>query len=280
MWGSAFPLVKVALSEVSPITLGFLRFLIATPVLVFYSHLKDGRGLKTVLLKNPVPVALMGLTGVLGYQFFQNIGVKLTSATNSSIIISSNSIIIALLSIPLLKERMNVARAFGTALGFSGVLAIILSEGRDLSASPSSLIGDLFSLGAALSWAIYTVVSRKLATTHTPTRLTAASTALGTVCLVPPMCLLETPRLPATFQVWSAVTALSLGASCLAYALWNQVLSEEEASKAGIALFAIPVVSSTISVIFLSEPFSLPLLVGMVLVFSGVLIAERSGMKG
>jgi len=279
MWGSAFPLVKVALSEVPPVTLGFLRFLLATPILVLYAYLKDGKGLKTVLLKNPISLVVMGMTGVMGYQVFQNIGVNLTSASNSSIIVSSNPIIIALLSGPLLRERMTRTRALGIAVGFSGVLAIILSESPGSSTVSSSFVGDVFSLGAALSWAIYSVVCRRLAPHYAPTGLTAASMAFGTIFLLPPMYLLEDPHLPTTLQVWLALAALSLGASCLAYALWNNVLSEEEASKAGVALFLIPVVAATLSVAFLSEPFTVPLLVGMVLVFLGILIAERSGMK-
>jgi len=279
MWGSAFPLVKIALSEVPPVTLGFLRFLIATPVLALYSCLKDKRGLKTALPKNLTPLALMGLTGVMGYQVLQNLGVKLTSATNSSIIISSDPIIIALLSRPLLRERIGVARALGIVVGFSGVLTIIISEGQGLSNGSSSLIGDLFSLGAALSWALYSVVGRRLARYHNPTGLTTFSMAFGTLFLAPPMYLLEIPHLPRTVQVWLALMALSLGASCLAYALWNQVLSEEEASKAGIALFMVPVVASALSVVFLSETFTLPLLAGMTLVLSGILIAEKDGIR-
>ena len=279
MWGSAFPLVKIALSEVPPVTLGFLRFLIATPILALYSYLQDRKSLKTVLLKNPIPLIVMGMTGVMGYQVFQNIGVKLTSASNSSIIISSNPIIIALLSGPLLRERMTRTRALGITIGFSGVLAIIMSESQGSSTSSSSLIGDVFSLGAALSWAIYSVVGRRLAPHYAPTGLTAASMAFGTIFLLPPMYLLEVPRLPTTVQVWLALAALSLGASCLAYALWNKVLSEEEASKAGVALFLIPVVAAALSVAFLSEPFTLPLLTGMILVFSGVLISERNGTR-
>jgi drug/metabolite transporter (DMT)-like permease len=279
MWGSAFPLVKVALSEVPPVTLGFLRFLLATPILALYSCLKDGRGLRAVLLKNRTQLIFMGMTGIMGYQVFQNIGVKLTSASNSSIIISSDPIMIALLSGPLLRERMSRIRALGIAIGFSGVLAIIMSESQGLSAGASSLLGDIFSLGAAASWAIYSILGRRLATHHSPIGLTAASMAFGTVFLLPPMYLLEAPRLPTTVQVWSVVAVLGLGSSCLAYALWNQVLSEEEASKAGVALFIIPVVAAGLSVVFLSEPFTPPLLAGMVLVFSGVLIAERNGIN-
>jgi drug/metabolite transporter (DMT)-like permease len=174
---------------------------------------------------------------------------------------------------------MNRARASGIFLGFLGVLVIILSEGNSLSTASSSFFGDILSLGAALSWSIYSVVGRKLAPQCTPMGLTAISTAFGTALLLPPMYFVESPRPPSTGQVWVAVLALSLGSTCVAYALWNKVLSEEEASKTGIALFLIPVVTAAFSVIFLSESLTLPMLFGTALVFSGIIISERVGAK-
>jgi len=128
-----------------------------------------------------------------------------------------------------------------------------------------------------LSWAIYSLVSRRRGAAGNPIGLTAASTAFGTLFLILPMFILENPRLPTTITVWAIVVILGLGASCLAYTLWNKVLSEEEASKAGISLFLIPAVTATLSVLLLSEPLTLPLLVGMGLVLAGVFLAERSG---
>jgi drug/metabolite transporter (DMT)-like permease len=275
MWGSAFPLVKIAISEVPPITLGFLRFLIATPLLLGYSYYRDRKGLRTVLTKHPLPMALMALTGVMSYQVCQNIGVKLTSATNSSIIISSDPIMIAVLATVILKERMSVSRAAGILMGFIGVLIIVLSEGQWTSTGSSALLGDILSLGAALSWSIYSIVGRKLAPLESPTTITAASTAMGTIFLLPLAYLLETPSLPRSVSGWSALLALSLGSTCIAYALWNKALSEEEATRAGLALFMVPVVTAILSTTFLSETVTVPLLVGAALVFLGVLISER-----
>jgi len=276
MWGSAFPLVKIAIAEVPPITLGFLRFLIATPILLGYSYYRDRKGLRAVLTKYPMPMALMALTGVMSYQVCQNLGVKLTSATNSSIIISSDPIMIAVFAAIILKERINLARAGGILTGFIGVLIIILSEGQLTSAGSSAFSGDILSLGAALSWSIYSIVGRKLAPLESPTTITAASTAVGTVFLLPLAYLLETPSLPRSAIGWSAVLALSVGSTCVAYALWNRALSEEEASQAGIALFMVPIVTAILSTTFLSETLTVPLIVGTALVFLGVLISERA----
>ena len=154
-------------------------------------------------------------------------------------------------------------------------MVIVLPQMGDLSLNASSLVGNYLNLLAAFSWAIYSVIGRKLSTRYTPTGLTAASLLLGTVFFIPPMCLLETPSLPTSIQVWLALVVLSLGATCLAYTLWNQVLSEEEASKSGAALFAVPLVAATVSFTFLSESVTPSFIVGAALVLTGIILAER-----
>jgi drug/metabolite transporter (DMT)-like permease len=274
LWGSAFPLIKIAFSEVPPVTLGFLRFLIATPILTFYAYVKDGKGFRGLFRKNLLTLIGMGLTGVMGYHVFQNVGIQHTSATNSSIIISSNPIILAVLSVLFLKEKVKATQALGIIIGFTGVVTIILMEGQGLPIGASSLVGDVLSFGGGVSWAVYSIFGKRFSTRVNPTTLTAASTIFGTIFLIPPTLLLEKPHLPTTGGVWFAIVVLSLGASCLAYVLWNQVLSEEEAFRVGVSLFLMPVITTVLSVALLSEPLTPYILAGMGLVLSGVFITE------
>jgi len=276
LWGSAFPLVKIALSEVPPITLGFLRFLIATPILMLHAYMSDSTSLRALFRNHASALIVMGLTGVMGYHVFQNIGIQHTSATNSSLLISSNPIILAVLSSLFLREKVKATQATGIVIGFFGVMAIILTEDQGLPVGTSGLVGDLLSLGGGVLWAVYSIVGKRFSTRISPTGLTAASTIIGTACLIPPTFLLETPHLPTTGGGWLAIVALSLGPTCLAYVLWNQVLSEEAASRVGASLFLIPVVTTALSVALLSEPLTLFMLAGMGLVLSGVFITERN----
>jgi drug/metabolite transporter (DMT)-like permease len=272
MWGSAFPLVKLSLSEVPPLTLGLIRFLVAAPIMATYAYLKLGCAFNSYFNK-AAPLILMGLTGIAGYQVLQNLGVNLTTATSSSIIIASNPIMLAALSSALLGEKLNTARAVGVAVGFIGVVMVILAGG---SLGSSSLLGDALSMGAAFSWAVYSIVGRKLAMGCDSTGLTAASMIFGTIILTPVACLLERPRLPYSFSVWAAVLTLGLGASCLAYYLWNQLLSEVEASRLGVALYAVPVISSILSTALLSETPSALMLSGLLLVVAGISVTQKA----
>jgi drug/metabolite transporter (DMT)-like permease len=275
-WGSAFPLLKVVLTEVSPMTLGLIRFLVASPFLVLYAYVAHGRGYWRTFVENPFLLILMGLTGVTGYNLLQNLAAEVSSPMSQSIIISSNPMMVALLSAILLKEKIGRTRMLGIAIGFAGVLTIVLSEDSTAFSGSSSLVGDLLNVGAALSWALYSVLSKKLTTSHSAIELTATSMVFGTLFFVPVVYLRENPQLPTSLPVWLGVAELSLIASCLAYAVWNYLLSQEDASRVSISLFLIPVVSTAISVTLLSEPLSLPIIVGMIMVIIGVLVAERS----
>ncbi len=276
LWGSAFPLVKIALSEVPPVTLGLLRFLIATPILAVHAYLRDATGFRALFRHNASALIGMGLTGVMGYHVFQNIGIQHTSATNSSLLIASNPIILAVLSSLFLKEKVTLTQAAGVVIGFLGVVTIVLTEDQGLPTGAPGLVGDLLSLGGGASWAVYSIIGKRISPRTTPTELTAASTIIGTACLIPPTVLLETPHLPSTGGGWLAIVVLSLGPTYLAYVLWNHVLSEEEATRVGVSLFLIPVVTTILSVAFLSEPLTPVMLTGMGLVLSGVFITERT----
>jgi len=141
----------------------------------------------------------MGLTGVMGYHVLQNVAAEVTSPTSQSIIVSSNPIMVALLSAALLKEKIGKTRILGIAIGFTGVLLIVLSENPVASANSSNFIGELFNVGAAFSWTSYYVLSRKLNTSHAAIELTATSMVFGTVFFLPVVYLRENPRLPTQF---------------------------------------------------------------------------------
>ncbi|MEM2094884.1 MAG: EamA family transporter [Candidatus Bathyarchaeia archaeon] len=274
-WGSAFPILKLVLAETNPITLGFLRFLLATPILVLYAHLSYGKEFWSVFTEEPLLLALMGLTGVVGYHVLQNFAAEETSPTVQSIIISSNPMMVAILSSILLKERVGKSRVVGIALGFTGVILIVISDSYSASTIPSSLVGELLSIGAAFCWALYSVLSKRLSANHSAVELTASSMVFGTFFFLPAVYFTGKPQLPTSPLVWLGTLELSLISSCLAYALWNHLISKRDASRVSISLFLIPVVSAAISVIFLAESLLPTTVVGMMMVTAGILVAER-----
>ncbi len=274
LWGSSFTLLKLGLEEIPPVTLAFLRFLVALPFIAAFAYSQDKNAFGGHILKEWKIFSALGLTGVALYHMFQNFGLQLTTASNSSLIISANPVFIVLLDHFYLKERMTLKRVFGVVFAFLGVALII--RPMEWSLDPVRIIGDLLSLGSAISWAFYSVVGRDVLSNYGANRVTMFSLIFGTLFLFPSAFFLERPVLPRSLWSWFLLLVLSLFCSGLAYLFWSKALEDVSATKAGVFLFFLPVISVSVANLVLSESLDAFLAIGALLVIIGVVITERS----
>lgn len=272
LWGSSFTLLKLGLEEIPPITLAFLRFLIVLPFLIAFTYSQDKHALGRRILKDWKIFSMMGLTGVTLYHAFQNFGLQLTTASNSSLVISANPVFIALLDHFYLKERITLKRVFGVTLAFLGVILII--RPLEWSLNPMGIIGDLLSLGAALCWASYSVLGRKVLSNYGADKVTMFSIIFGTLFLLPSAFVLERPVLPSSAWIWFLLLVLSLFSSGLAYLFWIKALEAVSPTEAGVFLFFLPIVSVSIANFVLLESLDIFFATGALLVMMGVVITE------
>jgi len=272
-WGSSYTLLKVGLEDLSPINLAFLRFLLALPLFAVVSYLQDKRVLDKSILQDWKPLAVLGLTGVTLYHTFQNIGLRFTTASNSSLIISANPVFIALLSHFHLKEKMAWKRVLGIGLAFFGIILII--GPLRLAFNPVGTIGDLLSLSAALSWAICSVLGKKILSRYGAQSVTVLSMIFGTLFLIPILLVTEKPAIPTSIWLWSLLLILSLLCSGVAYLFWYKALEEVPPTQAGVFLFFIPVISVSIAHLVLSEPLDVSFVVGAIFVMLGITLTLR-----
>jgi drug/metabolite transporter (DMT)-like permease len=273
LWGSSFTLLKLGLEEIPPITLAFLRFLIVLPFLMAFTYSQDKHAFGRHILKDWKILSMLGLTGVTLYHVFQNFGLQLTTASNSSLIISANPVFIALLGHFYLKERITLKRVFGITLAFLGVVFIV--KPLEWSLNPMRVTGDLLSLGAALSWAFYSVLGRKILPNYGANRVTMFSLIFGTLFLLPSTFVLEKPVLPISAWIWFLLLVLSLFCSGLAYLFWSKALEDASATEAGVFLFFLPIVSVSVAHFVLLEALDIFFAIGALLVMIGVVITER-----
>lgn len=273
LWGSSFTLLKLGLEETPPITLAFLRFLIVLPLLIAFTYSQDRHAFGRIFLKDWKIFSILGLAGVTFYHVFQNLGLQFTTASNSSLIISANPVFIALLDHFYLRERITLKRVFGITLAFLGVILVI--RPLEWSLNPTGVIGDLLSLGAALSWAFYSVLGRKTLSDHSAVKTTVFSFIYGTLFLFLTAFALEKPTLPISVWLWFLLLILSLFCSGLAYLFWYKALEDVSATKAGVFLFFLPIVSVSVAHFVLSEALDIFFALGALLVMAGVIITER-----
>jgi drug/metabolite transporter (DMT)-like permease len=274
LWGSSFTVLKLGLKEISPVMLAFLRFALASLLLVALTWFQE----RTVFVKSRVRdwklLPALGLTGVTLYHSFQNVGLQFTTASNSSLIISANPIFIALLDHLYLKTELSFKRVVGIVLAFAGIL-LVIGPFR-ITFHPSGLIGDLFSLGAALSWAFYSILGKRMLSQYTAQEVTMFSMVFGTFFLLPFLLLSEGHSLPMSLFSWGLLLLLSVLCSGVAYFLWYKVLEDIPATTAGVSLFFLPVVSVLFAHLVLLEPLDVFFVAGAVFVMLGVFLAAKS----
>ena len=180
----------------------------------------------------------------------------------------------ALLARGLYGEPVGRRRAIGIALGFVGVALIVLRG----SHSAASLLGDALSLGASLSWAIYTVVGKPLLARATPLAVTTWATLVGGR----PLLALGLPGLRAVRWAalapgeWLLLVYLSAGTIALANLLWYVALARTATSRVVAFSFLVPLVATTIAVLAGQETLSPAFVGGAVAVLGGVALAHQA----
>jgi drug/metabolite transporter (DMT)-like permease len=294
VFGTTFVAIKIALMEMEPLTLAFGRFLIA---LILFAPFLGRRREDFVepfgyaqdrLSRDGVQawqLAAMGLLGVTLFFALQNWGLVYTSAANAAIVLSAIPALTAIVGRVALGEPVGFMRGLGILLSMAGV-AVVVTGGSPGGSYPaavrglgrsSNLLGDLLVLGAALCWALYTVLGRRVVARLPHAVVTAHTIAWGTLFLAPLAVgeiLLQGVSWPSA-RGWAALLFLAVAASGLAFFLYLFALTRLKAGEASVYVNLSPVVTLVAARLVLAEPITLLQLVGAALVLSGVYLSER-----
>lgn len=278
-WGGAFTAGKLAVGEVPPFTVAFLRFFLAAICLIPVMLIWDPTGWKLKLNQLP-PLILLGLSGVFAYNALFFSGLMHTTAISGSLIIAANPMATSILSALVLKEKFSAKQILGILISFSGVLFVITKGSLETLTTQSFNIGDLMMIGAMLSWAIYSIVGKKVMDGLSAITSTTYAIIIGTIFFLP--FLLYELRSFSLSQVppasWLAIIYMSLFASVLGFVWWYQGIKKIGAAKAAIFVNLVPIFSIFIASFF-GEQVLVVQLLGAALVISGVYLTAGPQAK-
>jgi drug/metabolite transporter (DMT)-like permease len=272
VWGGTFLAVKVGLELVSPTWLAVLRTVSASAVLVVVLLLRP-RAERRVLLDPGIAWrgALLGLTNVAGLVGFTHQAMVRADAGFSAVVVYSQPFLVALVAHFALDEPLSRRRTLGLVIGWLGVAAVVgdrLFDGQVSSGTVALL------LGAAFSWTLGTLLFKRLPRGVPVWPVLLWQNAAGAV----PFLLL----LPSEQQrpAWSLPLALvvlvaGVGAGVAGFGLQFLLLRRGAASVVGSWIFAVPVVSTVLSVAFLGEPASISMLVVIAAVATVIYLVNR-----
>jgi drug/metabolite transporter (DMT)-like permease len=273
-WGMSFVWTSILLVHFQPVTIIFIRLLISSAFL-FLLMIVSGRFER---IRREDTWLLLGSAVFNPFLYFlgENFGVKLTSATISSVIIATIPVFSPLIAWLTFREKISRLNIFGIFVSFSGV-AIMLAS-RDLSFSGEGK-GVLFLFGAVFSALVFSVFLKKLTQKYSPVTLVAWQNILGALMFLPVFLVFESNRISAVhlnYEIVSSFLFLSVFASSLAFVFFAKTVKEIGISKANIYSNLIPVFTAFFSYFLIAEPFTIQKISGIILVVGGVYLSERN----
>lgn len=272
IWAGTYSGIKAAQALVPPVPLAAFRTAVGTAVLLAVLTLRR-RPLPRLARREWGTLLLAGLSGTTVFQLCMVGGLRFTTPARSALMIALNPVFTALLAWVVLGERPGARRAAGILLSFGGVAVVLLRAG---GAGGGSLLGDAISLGAALSWAVFSVAGKPLLAAHPPLEVSTLALLAGTLPLLPlggpGLAAVPWSRLDAgTWLLLGYLSAVTIGVT---YVLWYWAL--QRAATARVVAFTnlTPLLAAAISVSLGQEPLGLPLVLGGAAVVAGVMLAQ------
>lgn len=271
VWGVTFVSTKVLLDIFAPAEILFLRFLLGMIALWCVRpqrlHVKGAR--------RHLLFAGAGLCGVTLYFLLENMALQYTLASNVGVLVAISPLFTALLARLLLGERLRLGFFIGFVFALAGIVCINVNSGAVLRLNP---LGDLLAVLAALTWAFYSILTRRIGQMGYDTTLaTRRIFGWGLLLMLPvlPFAGVGTDATRLLLPTAAGNLAfLGLGASALCFVLWNFALSRLGPVTVSQYIYLIPLVTVGASLAVLGEPVTLLAVVGMALILAGLLISE------
>jgi drug/metabolite transporter (DMT)-like permease len=281
VYGSSYAVSRVVLDHMGPATLSFFRLAIGSLVLVplALAQRRDDVRLSRADRWN---IFWMGLCGFAGAFAFGNWGLRLSTATNASLLITVEPVSLILLSPLVLGERLTRREGAGALLTVLGATVVVLNgiPGASVAIAPHWR-GDLLLVLSGLAYAGYSLFGRDVLARHKAVPVTAWSILWGLVVMVP---FTAAEWVGGDRPEWTGTTILGtlylgLVITALGYLLWNWGLERVEAPRLAIFVNIQPLAGALLGVVALHEALTVYTVAGGVLILAGVhtaVLAKRA----
>ncbi|HKZ69301.1 MAG TPA: DMT family transporter [Anaerolineales bacterium] len=276
-WGASFIATKVALRDVSPVTIVWLRF--GMGVIILGAVVAARRQFALVPLKELTYFALLGFIGIALHQGLQSTGLQTAQATTSAWIVATIPVIQAIMGWLFLKEKLGWLSIFGVALATFGVLLVVTKgDLGSLAQGRFGTFGDFLILLSAFNWPLFSILSRRGLKQRPATLMLLYVMGIGwlftTILLFTGPGFSELGRL--TFNGWQGVSFLGIFCTGLAYIFWYDGLKLIPASQVGVFIYIEPLVTAVLAALILREAVIAPTLIGGGIILAGVWLVNRT----
>jgi drug/metabolite transporter (DMT)-like permease len=271
IWGGMYVVSKVVLEVIPPFALLASRLVLGIAALGLVIAFRPKTQITSRQFWQIFLVGFIGYGISLGFQF---VGTKLSTASNGSLVTSATPAFVLLFAPFLLAEKTTTRRLVALVISTLGVVAVI--DPRTAELSPTLFWGNLSLLAAALTWALYSVLVRKISRTGDLLTASAIMLAGG----IPSSLLFGAWEIQSqgmgeiTLGVIGGILFLGIISTAIAMFLWNYAFAELPAAVASLTFFAQPVVGTILGALFLGEVITPLFLFGGLLIGVGLVISS------
>lgn len=277
-YGAGFTVSKMVMPEfIKPFGFIFIRVSTVTTLFFLLHYFWQS---EKVERKDFFLLAICGLFGVVINQEMFFLGLSITTPINASLIMIMTPILVFVISFFLAHEKVTWQKILGIVLGALGAFVII--SGKRFNFSGNTVLGDLFILINATSYAVYLVIVRPLMKKYHPLTVVKWVFFFGLF----PVTIFGFQQFTSvqwhtfTLQVWLAVAFIVICTTFLAYLLNMLALREVHSSVVGAYIYLQPILSTIISILVGKDELSFEKIISAVLIFSGVyLVSFSEGIK-
>jgi drug/metabolite transporter (DMT)-like permease len=254
-WATNAVLGRWLRNDIGPLTLTALRFTVATALFILLLQRRPPAERRYG--KDKWWILAMGLAGVVAFSPLLYLGLRYSTAVNSSLIQGFSPLITALIAGWIISEPVTLRQKVGAVLGLIGVAGLIsggsLSFLLQLQINP----GDLILLASAVVWAFYSVFGRRVMRNRSP----VAATALSNILALPILAvaaLFELQYIPVHLRIETiaAILHICLVPTLLGYLCWNRAVQALGAGGAMVFYNTLPLYGVIMGAAFLNEPLT------------------------
>ncbi len=276
IWGGSFIATKIAVRDVSPVSVVWLRFLIGTIILGFFARSKNE--LKINSIKDGLELFWLGFLGITLHQWLQSSGLVTSDASTTAWLVSTTPIFMALLGWLLYREKLTTPVIIGILMASIGVMFVV-TKGNFQSILQGSFgaPGDVLIILSAPNWALFSVLSRPALDKYSALKVTFYILLFGWLLTTVQFVYAQgwTEFVNFSASGWTSILFLGIFCSALAYIFYNEGVKVFSSTQVGIFLYLEPVVATLVAAIMLSEAFGWASIIGAGFIILGVWIVNR-----
>ena len=280
IWGATPASGKFTVEAFSPLMITGMRFALVSAVLFLWllllrdkKSLKPERGVLVVCF-------FMGFMGMLVHNGLLFLGLNYTTATNTALIESIGPTATTVLAFIFLGERLNRFGWLGIFISCVGAVCIVAKGSLEVILNLSFNIGDVIILFAEIAWSAYVVISWQIHGRLGTIAVTAWSGLFGSLqCFLVGLVTGSLHVYTVTPQALMGFSYLVIFSGLFAFVAWNYAVQYVGASKAGVFVYLVPLTGGIVGVVFLGEDLHPAVVVGAILILSGVILTVRSKVQ-